>query len=356
MHTGTKRLSAANDESGLPPESIIFGSSHAMAEVRQIIECASGTNVPVLILGESGTGKDVIARMFHERSTLRNNSFVRVNCPAIPGTLLESELFGYEKGAFTGAYAVKPGVVDQANGGTLFLDEISEIELDLQPKILQLLQDGSYMRLGGQETRRADVRLICACNRDLHGDVQTGRFRQDLYYRIAVMTVRLPALRDRIADLPLICDYLVDIYSQRYNARVKSLSSGVINEMSRYRWPGNIRELQNLIRRYVILGSEDSIISEICNSHQQGVTLDIEFDGAVPLHKVTREAVRKLEAKVILRVLKENEWNRRKTARALKISYRALLYKIRDAGLPLGARGKAFDVFPAPGELPSGIE
>lgn len=333
METAAQRV-GMNPDSDTPPQEVIFGVSPAMAEIRRVIERAAAVNVPVLLTGESGTGKDLIARMFHQYSSVRGGSFVKVNCPAIPGNLLESELFGYERGAFTGAFAVKPGRVDQANGGTLFLDEISELDYDLQAKILQLLQDGTYMRIGGQETRQTKLRLVCATNRDLHPEIAQGTFRQDLYYRIAVITVRTPPLRERIADLPLIADYFVRTYGERYNAKVKPLPAAVMNEMLRYHWPGNIRELQNLIRRYVILGTPDSILMELCAPPKDGISLDVEFDGQVSLRKVTRDAVRKLEAKLILKVLKANNWNRRKTAKALKISYRALLYKIREAGLP----------------------
>ncbi len=358
METAAQRTAGMSSDSDTPPEQVIFGISPAMAEIRRVIERAAAVHVPVLLSGESGTGKDLIARMFHQYSSVRNGSFVKVNCPAIPGNLLESELFGYERGAFTGAFAVKPGRVDQANGGTLFLDEISELDYDLQAKILQLLQDGTYMRIGGQEMRQTKLRLVCATNRDLHAEAAQGSFRQDLYYRIAVITVRTPPLRERIADLPMIADYFVRTYGERYNAKVRPLPTAVMNEMLRYHWPGNIRELQNLIRRYVILGTPDSILMELCAPPKDGISLDVEFDGQVSLRKVTREAVRKLEAKLILKVLKANNWNRRKTAKALKISYRALLYKIRDAGLPsrtqtaLGQDAATASSEPLPTRLP----
>ncbi len=334
MEPGVQRLQNVNIDSDFPPEEVIFGVSPAMAEIRRVIERAAGVNVPVLLNGESGTGKDLLAKLFHQYSAAHTGNFVKVNCPAIPGNLLESELFGYERGAFTGAFAVKPGRVEQASGGTLFLDEISELDYDLQAKILQLLQDGTYMRIGGQEMRQTKLRLVCATNRDLHTEIGQGTFRQDLYYRIAVITVHTPPLRERLADLPVIADYFVRTYSDRYNAKPKPLPASVMNEMLRYHWPGNIRELQNLIRRYVILGTADSILMELCAPPKDGISLDVEFDGQISLRKVTRDAVRKLEAKLILKVLKANNWNRRKTAKALKISYRALLYKIREAGLP----------------------
>ncbi len=358
METGAQRVLGNSPESDSPPDEVIFGVSPAMAEIRRIIERAAGVNVPVLLSGESGTGKDLIAKKFHEFSAARNGAFVKVNCPAIPGNLLESELFGYERGAFTGAFAVKPGRVDQANGGTLFLDEISELDYDLQAKILQLLQDGTYMRIGGQEMRQTKLRLVCATNRDLHAEVAQGTFRQDLYYRIAVITVRTPPLRERITDLPVIADYFVRTYGERYSTKVKPLPTTVLNEMLRYHWPGNIRELQNLIRRYVILGTADSILMELCAPPKDGISLDVEFDGQVSLRKVTRDAVRKLEAKLILKVLKANNWNRRKTAKVLKISYRALLYKIREAGLPSRTQSSSVQAVsgstsdPNPGQLP----
>jgi two-component system response regulator AtoC len=341
METGATRTPGHNTDAETPPEEVIFGVSPAMAEVRRIVQRAAGVNVPVLLNGESGTGKDLIAKMFHQYSAASAGNFVKVNCPAIPGNLLESELFGYERGAFTGAYAVKPGRVEQASGGTLFLDEISELDYDLQAKILQLLQDGTYMRIGGQEMKQTKLRLVCATNRDLQAEISQGTFRQDLFYRIAVITVRTPPLRERMADLPVIADYFIRTYSEKYNAKVKPLPAAAMNEMLRYHWPGNIRELQNLIRRFVILGTPDSILSELCAQPKDGISLDVEFDGQVSLRKITRDAVRKLEAKLILKVLKMNNWNRRKTAKALKISYRALLYKIREAGLPSRTQQRA---------------
>ncbi len=318
------------------PEEVIFGTSHAMSEVRRMIDRAADTSVPILLLGESGTGKDLLASLIHERSSRRHNGFVSLNCPAIPGSLLETELFGYERGAFTGANAMKPGRVEQANGGTLFLNEISEMDYPLQAKILQLLQDGMFMRVGGQETKQANVRVVCATNRDLRKRIEDGAFREDLYYRIAVLTVRVPSLRERISDLPTIVTFLFESFRQQHNANLRPLSTSMMERLMRYHWPGNIRQLQNVIRRYAILGSEESILGELSATPvDSGINLEIELDGNTSLKKITRDAVRKLESTLILKTLKANDWNGRKTAKQLKISYRALLYKVRDAGITL---------------------
>src|SRR5471030_2225173 len=185
----------------VPPDQIIFGHSEVMQAVRDRMDKVASANVPVLIQGESGTGKDIIARMIHTGSPWRVGPYVKVNCPAIPGTLLESELFGYEKGAFTGAYGTKPGRVEMAHRGTLFLDEISELDLGLQSKLLQLLQDGQFCRIGAQEDKKVEVRIVCATNRKLETEIENGTFRQDLYYRINVVNLHMPPLRDRRGDI-----------------------------------------------------------------------------------------------------------------------------------------------------------
>ncbi len=323
----------------LPPDLVVFGRTEAMREVRRRLERLVGANIPVLLQGESGTGKDIIAKLFHRYSPWNKGPFVKVNCPAIPGTLLESELFGYERGAFTGAYGSKPGRVELAHRGTLFLDEISELDFDLQSKLLQLLQDGQFCRIGAQEDKRVEVRVVCATNRDLQAEVEGGRFRQDLYYRIAVVTIHLPPLRERAADLPDIINYLLQVHNEKYNAQARPLSSNLISRLQRYHWPGNIRELENLIRRYVILGTEDAIVNElIAPTPNHAFPVEIPLDGDLSLKKLTRQAVRDLEGRIILKVLQANNWNRKKTARVLNISYRALLYKIRDAGISSSRR------------------
>ena len=317
-----------------PPESVVFGRSEAMQAVRERLDKLAGANVPVLIQGESGTGKDIIARMMHRFSPWNSGPFVKVNCPAIPGTLLESELFGYEKGAFTGAYSAKPGRVEMAHRGTLFLDEISELDLALQSKLLQLLQDGQFCRIGAKEDKRVEVRVVCATNRRLEHEIENGNFRQDLYYRINVVNIQLPPLRERKADLEELTNHFLTYYNQKYNCRARPLSTEMMAILQKHSWPGNIRELENLIKRYVILGSEDVISSDLVHREPEFITPEITLDKPISLKKLTRRAVRELERKVILQVLEANHWNRKQSARVLSISYRALLYKIRDAGLP----------------------
>src|SRR5947207_5725277 len=247
----------------VPPESVVFGHSEAMQALRSRLDKVAAANVPVLIHGESGTGKDIIARLVHGLSPWKSGPFVKVNCPAIPGTLLESELFGYERGAFTGAYGSKPGRVEMAHRGTLFLDEISELDLALQSKLLQLLQDGQFCRIGAQEDKKVEVRVVCATNRQLEVEIETGSFRQDLFYRINVVNLRMPPLRERRGDIEDLAMYFLDYYNRKYNCRARALSSDLMSALQKYHWPGNIRELENLIKRYVILGNEDVISSDL---------------------------------------------------------------------------------------------
>src|ERR1022692_1120736 len=197
----------------IPPDNIIFGHSEVMQSVRTRLSKVAAANVPVLITGESGTGKDIIARLIHGLSPWKVGPYVKVNCPAIPGTLLESELFGYEKGAFTGAVGSKPGRVELAHRGTLFLDEISELDPSLQSKLLQLLQDGQFCRIGAQEDKKVEVRVVCATNRHLEAEIESGAFRQDLFYRINVVNLHMPPLRDRISDIPQLTGYFLDYYN-----------------------------------------------------------------------------------------------------------------------------------------------
>src|SRR6266481_4388906 len=243
----------------VPPDQLIFGRSEVMKAVRQKVEKVAHAKLPVLIQGESGTGKEIIAKLIHMRSPWGSGPFVKVNCPAIPGTLMESELFGYEKGAFTGANGTKPGRVELTQHGTLFLDEIAELELSLQAKLLQLLQDGQFCPIGGQEDRQIDARVVCATNRNLEDEIRKGNFRQDLFYRINVVSIHMPTLRERAADIPLICDSLRKMYGEMFDRPTRPLSARKLDMLQRYHWPGNIRELENLIKRYIILGSEDVI-------------------------------------------------------------------------------------------------
>lgn len=307
-----------------------------MLDVQERLSRVAGAYIPILITGESGTGKEVIARMVHQLSPWSGGPFVKVNCPAIPGTLIESELFGYERGAFTGAFGTKQGRVEQASRGTLFLDEIGELNLDLQAKLLQLLQDGQFCRIGAQEEKRLEARVVCATNRSLEAEVLEGGFRQDLYYRINVVSIKLPSLRERRADIADLVRYFQGVYSNQFKRQVPEVSPAVLEKMEAYSWPGNIRELENVMKRYVILGTMDALVSELSkNGHSNTVDLDpmIPVSGPVDLKEITREAVRKIERNVMLSVLERHRWNRKKAAKTLNISYRALLYKIKETGL-----------------------
>lgn len=334
--------SGHNGAAKLPPEEVIFGLSDAMQVLRSKAARVSEADLPVLISGESGTGKEILAKLIHLWSPRRDAPFVKVNCPAIPENLLESELFGYEKGAFTGAYTSKPGRVEMASRGTLFLDEISEIDLSLQAKLLQLLQDGQFCRLGGQEETHVDVRVICATNRELERQIEAGAFRQDLFYRINVFTLRMPPLRERSRDIPWLVEYLIASCNERFNRRANPLSPQLMSRFEEYRWPGNIRELENLIKRYVIMGTEDSIAGELRGQGKRRAltptsaetSAETPASGATSLKSVARQAMRDFERKVILEALETSRWNRKEAARSLNISYRALLYKLRQVGWP----------------------
>lgn len=324
----------------LPPEEVIFGQSSVVRRLKEVLERVAGADIPVLIYGESGTGKEVIAKLIHLRSPWNAAPFVKVSCAAIPRTLLETELFGYEKGAFTGAISSKPGRVEIANGGTLLLDEIAELEIDLQAKLLQLLQDGVFSRVGGQESRQAKVRVICITNRQLQQEVEKGTFRLDLFYRITGVTLRVPALRERLEDIPAIADYLLKKYTDMFGTRARNLTPRIIYSLQQHRWPGNIRELENVIRRFALLGIPDAIVEQVELRPTSSLYLELPAPGSMPLKVLTRKLIHEMEANVILSVLQLHNWNRRRSAEALDISYRALLYKIRNAGIRIASRSQ----------------
>src|SRR5271154_1704049 len=228
------------NQAELPPDHIYFGPSRAMQAVRQKVERAAGLNVPILILGESGTGKEVLAHFIHTASPWRDGPFVKVNCPAIPGTLIESELFGFQKGAFTGAHANKPGRMEMAQGGTLFMDEIAELDASLQAKLLHVLQDGHFTRIGDHEERSMDARVICATNRVLAKEIANGGFRADLFYRINVISITPPPLRDRREDIPYLVEYLREQYNRRFQREAGPVSNEILHLLHQREWPGNI--------------------------------------------------------------------------------------------------------------------
>ncbi|HEV2487231.1 MAG TPA: sigma 54-interacting transcriptional regulator [Terracidiphilus sp.] len=315
----------------LPPMDVIFGKSSLMAAAREKLERIAETTVPILLQGESGTGKDIFAKLLHARSNRSNAAWVKVTCPAIPHSLIESELFGYEKGAFTGAYATKRGRLELAHMGTLFLDEVSGLDMSIQAKLLQVLQDGSFMRVGAQESRRVDTRLVCAANGNLRQQTEDGGFRLDFFFRINAVTIDLPPLRQRLEDLPALIDYFLDQHSKAFGLDPKPLSREVIRMMQRYKWPGNIRQLENMIRSYVLIGDEEALAADLLPTTPSGAVPEIDLAHPISLKEITKAATRGLEREIILKVLQANGWSRRKTAKWLNISYRSLLYKLQDS-------------------------
>jgi two-component system response regulator AtoC len=317
----------------LPPEEVIFGRSSAMQQVRRLATRICATDVPVLLSGNGGTGKEVLARWIHAHSPWRNGQFVKVNCAAIPASLLESELFGYEKGAFTGAHASKPGRVELAHNGTLFLDEIADLGLGLQSKLLQFLQDGHFSRIGGESERVVEARFICATSRNLEEEIDSGRFRPDLYYRINVVRLQLPRLSERGEDIPRMAEYFRMQFQEKFDKQSEPLSAGMLSYLQKLEWPGNIRELSNGIARHVLIGADAKIVQGPVKERFDRGRENSRDATIIPLKQLARDAVREKERSFIFEALQANQWNRRKAAQALKISYRALIYKIRDAGL-----------------------
>lgn len=315
------------------PESVLFGCSPKMRAVLNAVKKVAATDVPVLILGESGTGKEIFARFIHRCSPRHLGPFVKVSCAAIPGQLLESELFGYQKGAFTGARTTTPGRIEMADQGTLFLDEIADLDANLQAKLLHVLQDGCFARIGDCQDRKANSRVICATNQDLEDQITNGRFRRDLFYRISVICIHLPPLRERRDDISMLADHFVALFNQRYERSAPALSLKAKEALREEDWHGNIRELENAVARYVLFGADEMLRSGLEQPRRYSPVVSITTDGAIPLKTISREAVREKECKVILKALEDNKWNRRRTAEMLKVSYRTLLYKIRKAGL-----------------------
>jgi two-component system response regulator AtoC len=318
----------------IPPARVIFGRTAEMQSVQRTLESVARTQIPILIQGESGTGKELCVRLIHQRSEHARGQLVKVSCPAIPHALLETELFGYEKGAFTGANSTKRGRVEEAHGGTLFLDEVGSLDLGMQSKLLQVLQDGTFMRVGAHETRSIQMSLISVANRDLREQVEEGSFRLDFLYRINAMTLDLLPLRRRLEDLPDLVDYFMEQHARTFRQDPAPLSRGILALMRRCDWPGNIRQLDNLIRRYVLVGDEEQLMPELVPEEKVREDLAAHVDVSMPisLKMVTKKATHNLERQIILKALKVNSWNRQKTAKWLKISYRSLLYKLNDMG------------------------
>jgi len=313
--------------------------SPAMRETRQIIREAARVDVTVLVTGETGTGKEVVARAVHHLSARRAGPFVKVNCAAMPRELLESELFGYERGAFTGAHKLKLGKFELAHHGTIFLDEIGDLHPALQAKLLHVLQDGEFSRIGGKSTLNVDVRVVAATNQNLERAVTEARFREDLYYRLNVINVRVPPLRDRANEIPLLASYFVDRYAKLYHRDGFAIPQSVMDRLSRHRYPGNVRELENLIKRMIVL--DDPFLTRIQLPDTGADNGRAHSAPALPqppalgpsLKDIARQASQAAEREAIAKTLEQTGWNRVRAARALRISYRALLYKIKQAGL-----------------------
>jgi two-component system response regulator AtoC len=320
-------------------EGIFIYASDQMHRIKEILDQIANTDVTVLIQGESGVGKEVVARSIHLNSFRQEKPFVKVNCAALPQELLESELFGYEKGAFTGAYRQKPGKFELANGGTIFLDEISEISLSLQGKLLQVLQDREFSRLGGKKDIRVDVRVLVATNKNMEEGVKNGRFREDLYYRLNVVNITIPPLRERREEIPIFVEYYLDKFSKKYQKKVTPLSDKMMKVFSQHHWLGNVRELENVIQRLIVLGNEKAIIEELTPVTKKE-SIPEKKEKTLPakkiwpsLKEVHREAVKNAESEIILKALETTNWNRKKAANILEINYKTLLYKIKECGL-----------------------
>ena len=311
--------------------------SPRMQGVRRVIDQASRIDVTVLIGGETGVGKDVVARAVHALSPRRGRPFVKVNCAAVPRDLLESELFGHERGAFTGADRQKIGKFEAADDGTIFLDEIGDLHSDLQGKLLHVLQDGQFSRVGGRSTVKVNVRVLAATNQSLEKAVAAGRFREDLYYRLNVIQIVVPPLRERREDVIPLTDYFIQRYSEIFHRPRFEPSPQMLQRLLQYRFPGNVRELENMVKRMIALGDVDGSEPAVHSpaNLDARVPLPVKDDrpDGVSLKDISRKAAQQAEREQILTMLEHTRWNRVKAAKLLNISYRSLLYKIKDAGL-----------------------
>ncbi len=315
----------------------IIGKSQKMRELFDMIQKVAGSQSSVLVLGESGTGKELAARAIHNCSPRKSKPFVAVNCGAIPENLIESELFGHKKGSFTGAVNDRPGLFEQAEGGTLFLDEISELPLLLQTKLLRVLQEREFKRVGCVQTRKTDVRIICASNRDLEGQVRDSSFREDLFYRINVVQLLMPPLRERIEDIPLLVQYFYGKYKNDKRGTPASVTPGALKTLMNYPFPGNIRELENSIERSLIIDpvliSESSLPKQILAGKNSCLSADIEIpEGGMQLEPLLEE----LEKKYLLKALEMTGGAKKKAGELLGMSFRSFRYRLAKFGLDSG--------------------
>ncbi|MCD6153537.1 MAG: sigma-54-dependent Fis family transcriptional regulator [Syntrophobacterales bacterium] len=310
----------------------IIGTGKKMMEIYDVIKKVAPTTTTILITGETGTGKELIANAIHRNSPRKNDPFIKINCAAIAENLLESELFGYEKGAFTGAINRKPGRFELAHKGTIFLDEVGELPKDMQVKLLRVIQDQEFERVGGLRTIKVDVRLIAATNRDLYRDVQAKRFREDLYYRLNVLPVHIPSLRERKEDIPVLTDYFVDKFNKKLNRNIQVIDSTVRKMLLNYHWPGNIRELENLVERLVLMAQDDVIRTgdlppEIKLSESVIQTADLMKTGE-SFKDIIKSKTGEIERQMIARVLEECDGNVSKAASQLGLSRKGLQLKM----------------------------
>ena len=319
-----------------------IGDSDEMTKLKEIIEQVADSELSVLIRGESGTGKEIVARSLHQLSSRKGKQFVKVNCAAIPRDLLEAELFGYEKGAFTGAHKTKQGRFESADKGTIFLDEIGDMPLELQSKLLQVLEQQEFVRVGGIQNIHVDVRIICATNRNLEEAIGEKNFRDDLFYRLNEITLLLPPLRDRKDDITLLVNHFIAKYNELYEKNFQRFSQNVTDQLTEFSWPGNVRQLENMIKQVVVRG-EESIVSELIRSSSSATTgqslassstgrsiPDPNMPDTFSLKERIGHIVAREEKSLIREVLQKTNWNRRRAAEMLEISYRSLLYKIKD--------------------------
>jgi two-component system nitrogen regulation response regulator NtrX len=317
------RLRAENRSLGKEPETLI-GAAVAMRKLRETIEKAAPTNATVLITGESGTGKELVARAIHRASSRRERPLIQVNCAAIPEELIESELFGHEKGSFTGAVRKQMGKFVAADGGTIFLDEIGDMSARTQAKVLRVLQNGEVEPVGAERTVQVDVRVVAATNRSLEDEIAAGRFREDLYYRLNVIPIRTPALRERLEDVPLLVDYFVRRYSEANNCRGKELAEDALSHLRALPWKGNVRELKNLVERLLILSPGDTVTREDVIGATGGARP--ELSSGVLAVKTLREFRDVSERMFLVHKLEENSWNVTQTAQSIDTP-RSNLYK-----------------------------
>src|SRR6201997_4459340 len=334
----TQENQALRDYCAHLPEDLSFlAASPQMVRIRQQILQIAPVDVPVFICGESGVGKEVVARMIHLRSKRSKQPFIKVNCAALPGELLESELFGFEQGAFTGAVRSKPGKFELANKGTIFLDEIAEMSVHLQAKLLHVLQDHQYSRLGGRHLVETDVRVLAATNVDVQEAMKTGRFREDLYYRLNVLSINVPPLRERASEIPLLFRHFLEKYSEKFGKPAMTPSKHLLDAAMNYPWPGNLRELENFVKRYVIMEDDEGSLRERIERSATRQRTSPREEPQVPREQGLKALVRGLkdeaEMEAIADALEKTRWCRKDAAKMLGISYKALLYKMRQFNL-----------------------